>query len=281
MGVVDVARQDATASAGQVGRVARSEGAKRFLQAGWAAKGVVYVLVAVIALQVAAGGSGERADQQGAIAKLAPQPLGRVLLFVVAAGLVLYALSRLGEAAGVVGPEEDNAAARAGYVLSAALYGAVAVTAFAAGARGGSRSSQGGEPSGVTARLMENSVGRGLVGLVGLVLVGVAAYFAYKGVKRKFLEELRTGEMPATARPWVERLGVVGHVARGVVFAIMGWFLVRAAVQYDSAEAVGLDGALRRLAGQPYGPWLLVVTALGLLAYGAFCFVNARYRRTG
>jgi Domain of Unknown Function (DUF1206) len=120
--------------------------------------------------------------------------------------------------------------------------------------------------------------GTWLAGIAGAVVVGVGLWNLYRGIARKFEDRWRTGEMREQARKWGARAGVVGHAARGVVFSLIGIFLVKAAIDYKPKDAIGLDGALRKLADAGYGPYLLGLTAAGLVAYGLYCFVDARYR---
>ena len=135
------------------------------------------------------------------------------------------------------------------------------------------------QASTLTAKVLDLPAGRWLVGLVGLVIVAVGFYFAKEGWQRTFLEELDLSGAGTGERSLIEQTGVVGNVARGVVFAVIGWFLIRAAVQYDASEAKGLDGALRTLMDRPYGPLLLGLVAIGLAMYGAFAVLSARHRR--
>ena len=108
--------------------------------------------------------------------------------------------------------------------------------------------------------------------------MGAGLWNLYRGLSRKFEDKWRTGEMSSIARRWGGRAGAAGHVARAVVFGLIGVFVIRAALEYDPKKAIGLDGALQKLAAAAYGPYLLGVTAAGLLAYGLYCFVDARYR---
>lgn len=236
------------------------------LRAGWVAKGVLYVVVGVLAAQVAAGGAPERADQQGALRAVRDQPFGTALLVLLAVGLAAYALWRFVEAWSEDGLE------RAGHVVSGAAHAVLAVLAFRLAF--GSDAGGGDQARTATARLLEAPAGRWLVGAVGLALAGVGVKFVADGLRRSFLDELR-GDAPAIVEP----LGVVGNVARGAVFVLLGWFVVRAAVEYDPNEARGLDAALHTLAGKPYGPLLLLAVAVGFVAYGAFAALSAPSRK--
>jgi hypothetical protein len=121
--------------------------------------------------------------------------------------------------------------------------------------------------------------GAWIVGLVGAGLVGIALYQGYRGVSQKFLDDSKVEEMPPAVKTWIGRLGTVGHLARMVVFGLVGIFLIRAAVDFNPRKAVGLDGALAKVAHAAYGPYLLGVVAVGLIAFALFSFSDARYRR--
>ena len=249
-------------------------------RAGWAAKAALYAVTALLALQVATGDRGEQADQQGALHTVAEQPFGRFLLAALAVGLALYGLTRLGEAAGIVAsPGETKTHQRVGYAVSGLIYLALSVMAASlALGNGGSTGGGGGEPSGFTAKIMELPAGRVLVALLGFAIAAAAVSFVVRGMKKDFMEELRTDEMSQGTRQWVERAGVAGLVARGVVFAIIGWFFVSAAASYDPNQAMGLDGALHELVSKPYGSLLLGLVAVGLLAYAVYSLAQARWR---
>jgi hypothetical protein len=141
----------------------------------------------------------------------------------------------------------------------------------------GSHSSSGNEKK-QTEAVLDWPGGRWLVGAVGAGLVAWGLGSAYRGVTKKFKDDLHTARMSARAETWATRVGVVGYLARAVVYALAGVFLIRAAYQFDPKEAVGLDGALQKVADQSFGPLLLGVVAAGLVAYGLFYFVRAAYR---
>ena len=138
--------------------------------------------------------------------------------------------------------------------------------------------SQNKKPHKAASDVLSWPAGTWLVGIAGACVVGAGLYNGYRGVARKFREEWKTGEMKRAALKWGTRVGVVGLLSRMVVFGLIGWFLIKAAVEYDPKEAIGLDGALQKLVHQSYGPWLLGLVAAGLIAYGLFCVVEERYR---
>jgi len=247
-------------------------------RAGLAARGVVYAVIAVLALKVAFGdGGGKTTNQQGALKTIAHGPFGKVLLIVVAIGLAGYAIWRLVRAALGHGPEQrDSGSDRIAGLASGIVYAALCVTAvkILLGASTGS-----GTPKKATGGVLDWPGGRALVVVAGLVMLGVAGYQAYKGIKRKFLENSKTEQMSEKVERGFTALGVFGHVARSVVFALIGYGLIRAAMDYDAQQAVGLDGALAKLGDASYGPWLLGLVAAGLLGFAAYSAADARYRK--
>lgn len=255
---------------------------RRAAQAGLLARGVLYVIVGALALQIAFGngGGGAQASQQGALQKVAGQPFGTVLVALLGLGLLGYALWRLSQFFTERGGQDGAAQQwirRASYIVRALIYAALSVFAFSL-AFGNRRGGSGGDAQqSLTARVMSWPGGRIMVGLTGLVIIGVALYQAYQAYSDDFMDELRTEQMTPQARRWVERVGKAGHSARALVFSLIGIFVIRAAIQFDPQESVGLDGALQTLAQQPAGPWLLGLTALGLLLYGVYSIVRARY----
>lgn len=258
---------------------ASSGAARRLARAGLAARGVEYLLLAYLAVSVAAG-SGQRADSVGALQAVARQPFGFVALVLLAAGFAGFALWRFLRAAG--GRSEGSGlspwARRSADVAAGAVY--VALTVAAAGVLAGRGQSSGGDREQAwTSRLMQATWGRWLVGAVGLAVVGVGIGFAVRGLTQKFQETLRTDALAPWQRRWFPRLGLVGYTARGVVFGLVGAFVVRAALLFDPNEPVGMDETLHEVARSPYGPPLLALTALGLTAFAAFSFVEARYRK--
>jgi hypothetical protein len=255
-----------------VRRAARSPWVERAARLGLVAKGVSYALVAVLAIDVIVGRGGETASRQGALRTVAAHPLGKVVLVPLAVGFAGYALWRLTDAVfdpSGEGSDAKGLAKRAGALARACLYAGLLVTTIEilAGAGGGS-----GGTKRETAGVLGWPAGRELVVAVGLGVAAAAVWNLYRGVSGKFEDKLE--QAPGAAR-WT---GTVGHCARGVVFGIVAWFLVKAAIEYDPKEAVGLDGALAKLAHQAYGEGLLGATAAGLLAYGVYCLFEARYR---
>lgn len=261
----------------------QSETARKVVLAGWAAQGVVYLALAYLVLQMALGSAGEEASTTGALQKIAQTAPGSITLVVLGVGLLAFAVGRVLEVTTLAEPQieaKDKAIAAA----LAVVYTSLAITAFSivglAGGSGGSGGGSSSEQQG-SAFLFSLPAGRYLVGLVGLVVIAVGVRQAYKGVKQKFLPTLRTGEMSPAVRSAAGKLGTAAYVTKGVILALVGYFFVQAAVTYDPDEARGLDAALREVSQQPWGRVVLVLIAAGLLAYGVFSFVEARYRKVG
>lgn len=258
---------------------------ERLARLGYAAKGMVYFVVGLLAAQAAFTTGGQTTDTQGALEAIITQPFGKFLLGIITLGLVGYAAWRLVQA--ILDPEhrhQDEGAKgigrRLGYAFSGLVYGSLTLTALSLIFGWGSGSSSGDSSTqDWTARVLAQPFGQWLVGLAGLVTLGVGGYYLYKAFTAKFMEELNQGQMTTTERKWAKRAGQFGMTARGVVFGIIGIFLVVAAWQSDASEARGLSGALATLAGQPYGAALLGVVALGLIAYSLYTLVEARYRQ--
>ncbi|GGV82021.1 DUF1206 domain-containing protein [Streptomyces griseoloalbus] len=255
-----------------------AEGAAR---AGLTARGVIYLLVGVLALRIAFGDGRRQADRGGALAELADKPFGAVLLWALGLGLVGMALWRLSEALfGSAGQDGRSARKRLAAAARCAFYAFVAwsVLAFAVNRDNGSGSSDR-QSRDLTARAMEVPAGQWLVGLAGIVIVGVGGWIGVRAVLRKYHDKLKLGELSPRTRRLVDVTGVGGGVARGLVFAAAGAFAVRAAVDYEPGKAKGLDDTLRSFAGTPLGPWLLVCVSAGLVLFGVFSFALARWRR--
>jgi hypothetical protein len=249
---------------------------------GLATKGFSYILVAVIALRVAAEGDGQTEDREGALRTLSDEPFGWVLLALVALGFASYAIWQLARAIFDRDNEGDDPIGlgkRLGQAGKAVLYGALAVITASFLLDSGSGGGGGGQTEEkATAVALDWPGGRWIVGAVGLAVVGAGVFNAYRALSGSFRKELREEQMSGAERSWYTAFGVVGHLARAVVFGLIGFFVLRAAYQYDPDEAMGLDGALQKLAGEAYGPYLLGAVALGLGAYGLFCLVQAKYR---
>ena len=245
---------------------------------GLVAKGVSFGIVGALAVKLAVGEGGAATSREGALHALAQETFGKVVLALLVLGFAAYALWRFVEALAARGDEKKKWGKRLGSVGRGVIYAALAFSAAKIPFGSGGHESQNEKAHHTTAVVLSWPAGTWLVGLAGAVVIGVGLWNAYRGLKRKFEDKWRTGEMGHTARAWGGRVGAVGHLARGVVFTLIGVFVIRAALQYDPKEAIGLDGALQKLARADYGPYLLGLTAVGLIAYGVYCLVDARYR---
>lgn len=272
-GTIDGAMDDA----------AQSDSLEHLARVGLIAYGLVHVLIGWLAVQLAwFGGGGESADQSGALATLAESPFGGPLLWVL--GLGLFALA-LWQAAEVVrwrrgwsssGKRRRTALVRSGKALAkAVVYVALGVLALqiANGDQASSSQSQEETAEGV----LGLPGGRFLVVAAALVVVGVGAYLVHKGVTKRFMDEIDVSGCSSDARRLITRVGQVGYPGKGVAFLLVGGLLGWAALGFTGDKAVGLDAALREVRDAPFGSWLLTLIAIGLIAFGAFCFARARY----
>jgi hypothetical protein len=258
--------------------VADSPWVERLGRVGLVAKAALYGIVGTLALAIPLGLGGKTTDRQGALRTVAEQPLGEVLLSALAVGFAGYAVWRFMQA--FLDRDDEGKglkalAKRFSYFARGLLYAATAFIAVALIIGIGSGPSDEREEA---AMVLDWPYGTWIVGGIGAAFLIAGAYNLYRSLTQKFRKHLREHEMPRAERQWAIVVGVAGHAARAVVFSLIGAFLVKAAVQFDPREAIGIDGALRKLVEQPYGEALLGVVAAGLLAYGVYCLVQARYR---
>lgn len=249
-----------------------------FARLGFAARGVVYLMMGWIALQLARGTGGRPADSGGAFHSLLDMPFGRVLVAIIAAGLACYTLWRL--YAAVFNPERDGAGSRLHHAWVAGIH--VVLTAAAArvavtnGAGGQGAANQ--DTVEWTARAMSLPIGRWIVMGVGIGLACYGLYQMYRGVTADLDDMLDLSELVRGRRQLLRRISRFGIAARGIVFVLIGVFVARAGWEYDPSAAKGFAASLDALRGAPYGPWLLGVVAVGIASYGVYSFVRARYR---
>ena len=236
---------------------------------GYAVNGLVHLLIAWLALQVAWGGGGGSADQSGAMQTLSGNDIGRVLLWIAVLGFLGLGLWQVTEV--IVGRGETSDRLKAAAKAVVYLFLAFSFFTYARGSSGSSSSQQSVD---FTASLMDKPFGRILVGAVGVAVLGVGLYHVYKGYKKKFLQDLR--EHPGR---WVVRAGQFGYIARGVAFGLVGVLFVLAALHTQPGEATGLDGALRTLRDAPFGQFLLTIVALGFTSFAVYLFARSKYAR--
>jgi hypothetical protein len=246
-----------------------------FARLGLVARGVVYGVIGLLAIQVATGTGGETTNQQGALQAIAGQSFGGLLLALLAAGLVAYSAWQLTRA--LVGHgtrERDSALDRVASVGRGLVYGALAVVALKILIGPGGASSS---PKHATAGVLGWPAGAEIVALAGVVLIGIALYQGYKGLTKRFLEEADTSRMKEGVERAYVAVGVFGHLARMVVFGLTGYGLLGAGIDYEPHKAIGLDGALRDLANSSPGPLLLGLVAAGLLGFALYSMLDAPY----
>jgi hypothetical protein len=259
----------------------RSQTARKVVLFGWAAKGVVYVTLAYLVLQMAFGQAPQQASTTGALRYIAQTAPGKIGLIVVGVGLIAFAVGRVLEVTTLAGPQIETKDKVMAGVL-AFLYASLALTAFSiVGLAGSGGSGGGGSSQQGSAFLLGLPGGRWIVGLVGLAVIAFGARQAYEGVQQKFLGTLRTGAMSPGLRSACTKLGTAAYVTKGAVLALLGWFFLQSAITYDPSEAKGLDAALQEIVGKTWGQVVLTLVALGLLAYGVFALLESRYRRIG
>lgn len=256
---------------------------KGLIRAGFVARGVTYALIGTLALAIAAGAGtgGHGPNQQGALALIASAPLGGVLLVAIALGVLGYATWKLCQGVRGRGPEGggspkpgERAANVGGGIAYLALCG-LAIEVLV----GGGSSSGSGSPRHAAAGVLSWPGGQVIVGLVGAAIMIGAVVQIFRAIGGKFAEQNKTEQMSHDQRATFLLIGRIGQIARAVAFALIGIFLIKTAVQYNAADAVGLDGALERLRNEPLGPLWLGLVAAGLILFAVFSLFEARYRR--
>jgi len=285
MNSVDDARQAKNAAKRKTQEAAKEvkPWVKVLARIGYAAKGVVYMVIGALAIEAAWGVSSSNVDTKDALVKIITQPFGRVLLGIVAFGLFCYVAWRFVQA--LVDPENNGTdpkgiLKRTAFVVSGIIYAGVAVLSVQMILGTGSNGGGGGNSKeDWTAKLLAEPYGRWLIIAVGVIFICLGLFEIYRAYSAKFKEKWKLSEMSRKEETWATRAGRAGQVARSVVHGLMGIFFIQAALQYNSEKAGGLGQALQTIASQPYGPWVLVVVAIGLFCYGIYCEVHARYRR--
>ena len=253
-----------------------------FIRWGFAAKGIVYFVIGLLAAQAAFDVKSDTADTEEALIEIIIQPFGRILLAILAAGLCFYAMWRFIQA--ILDPEHSGPFTpmrllqRLGYAMSGLSYAGVAYTAIQL-LTGISHASNEDSTEIWTERIIVKPYGEWLVGIGGVMVMGVGLAYMYGGYSRRYLSDLQSEELDSVFEHWAVQFGRFGYAARGFVFVLIGFFLVKAALLSDSKQADGLGGVLSRLAGTELGTAVLAVTAFGLIAYSGYMLVAARYRR--
>lgn len=259
----------------------RSRPFRWLVRVGFFSRGITYGLIGALALALAlgAGTAGTAANQQGALALIARSWLGRLALVVIAAGLLAYALWKLTQGIAGSGPEGGGSPktfdrlANISGGIAYLLFFAVAIRTLLGGG------SSGGKPEHAAAGVLGWPGGQVLVALCGAALLAVSAYQLYEALTGAFANESKTGRMRADERRTFMLIGRIGISARSLVFGLIGYFVLRAAIDFNPHNAVGVDGALARVHHEPLGPWLLGLVGVGLIVFAAFSFAEGRYRR--
>ena len=278
-------KNDPAAVAAEPIRQARSTG-KDFTQTrtfellargGIFVRGVIYAIIGLLAIKLALGDGGETTNQNGALKTIAEQPFGKVLLVLTAVGLAGYGIWRLVRAALGHGREvDDDFKERLDSLASGVGYVILCITAVSILIGSGADS---GSPDQQTGGVLGWPAGQFIVGAIGVITIGAGLEQGWKGLTRSFLENTKTGQMSEHVRRVFTALGVFGHLARMVVFVLIGWFFLKAAIDFNPDEAVSLDGALTTLAHATYGPLVLGIVAAGLMGFAAYSMLDARYRK--
>ena len=263
-----------------------SEPTRRWIVAaaklGYAAKAIVYATIGVVALLAAAHTGGHTTGSHGAFVAILSQPFGRVLLGMLGVGLAAYAFWRLVQAvmdADQRGSNLKGLSARIGVAFAGLVYAGLAFSALRLFFGLGAQLSEEQEAKSWTAVLLAQPLGPWLVAAAGVAIVILAIHEAYVAVRANFVSKLKLEQAGPGTRTFVVRCAQIGHLARAVVFAIIGLFLVEAAIHSDPREARGLGGALYALEQQAYGDWLLATVAAGFIAYAAYLLLLIVYRR--
>lgn len=254
-------------------------------RSGLVAKGFSYGIVGFLAAKLAFGDGGKATSRQGALQTIAQHSYGKVLLIMLACGFAAYAIWRFVQAFAERESADGKSKSalkkwgkRAGYIARGLIYASLTFSTVKILVGSGGGQSQNQKAHKTTAVVLSWPAGTWIVGAVGVAIIAAGLWNLYRGVSRNFEKKWRMGGMSHTARTWGGRVGMVGHLARAAVFSLIGIFVIKAAVDYNPREAIGIDGALQKLAHASYGPYLLGLTAAGLICYALYCFVDARYR---
>lgn len=252
-----------------------------FARFGYFSKGSVYILIGILSMMAAAGIGGKTTDSSGAFASVASQPFGEVLLWIVAVGLIGYVCWRLIQT--FWDPENKGTSlkgigVRIGYLISGIIYGGLALKALKVAMHAGS---SGSSKQTWTAKLMSQPFGVWIVGIIGVIIIAFGLKQMMNGYKEKFAKKFKTSEMSSHELRIGKKIGKLGLIARGITFAIIGYFLVQTALTTDSNKVIGLDGALAKIAEQPFGQFMLGAVAIGLFLYGVFQLLKGKNRHMG
>ncbi len=272
-----------------VGRLTSDHpGVVKFGRAGWFAKGVVYLVAGVLAVSIAAKASGwsnaatasdQEASPTGALKTIAQMSGGALLMWILAGGMLVYAAWRVVSALLPGGTEAMAWIVRIGYLVSAVIYITFAVTAISLARSRRANADGNAEVTSLSDSVMAHSGGRFVIGVVGAITIAAGLYRLVKGVRVDVTDELDLSSLSSERRRWTKRLGAIGEIGRGLGIGMVGFFLLRAAATYDTSQATGLDGALRRLATETWGFLIVGIIGIGFAAYGLFCLATFTHRK--
>jgi Domain of Unknown Function (DUF1206). len=285
MGTTNVNKQNSVKNIEAQGKRAAKDAAysptmERLARLGYGVKGLIYITMGLLAIQGALGQGKTPADQLGAIRTFSKLPFAHALLWVVLIGLISYAL--WGVIRAILDPfhkgtDMKGLVARGGYLISAATYTSFVLPTYRL--INGGRSGSGSNQTQLVAQIMSLPMGRFLVGLIGVAAIGAGIYQCYLGIESKFEKQFKTYALTRENYRIAIQLGRFGTIARGIVFAIVGFFFFLAAYFASPGRAQGIDGALNYLAKQPYGLWLMGIVAAGLIAFGVYSLMTAAWFR--
>ena len=285
MSTMNVNKQNPVKKIETQGKAAAKEAAysptmEKLTRLGYGIKGLIYITIGLLAIQGALGKGKSPADQLGAIQTFSKLPFAQALLWIVLIGLISYAL--WGVIRAIMDPfhkgtDTEGLLTRGGYLISAATYTSFVVPTYRL--ISGGRSSSGSSQTHLIAQIMSMPMGRILVGVVGLAAIGAGLYQIYSGIRSKFEKQFKTYALSAEQYRLAIQIGRFGTIARGIVFAIVGFFFALAAYTANPGRAQGIDGALSYLEKQPYGLWLMGIVAVGLIAFGIYSLMTAAWFR--
>jgi hypothetical protein len=269
-------------AAHEVGRLDGADAAEALIRAGFVARAITYGVIGGLALALAlgAGTDGTKPNQQGALALIARSWIGKLALGVIALGLLAYAVWKLAEGILTLGLEGrpgrsvTDRIANVGGGLVYLVFFLVAVRVLVGSAGDSSKA-----PRQAAAGILDWPGGQALVAIGGAALIVISVYQAWDGLSGRFAQNSKAEEMGAQQRRLFLTVGRIGLTARAAVFLLVGYFVLRAALDFHPSDAVGVDGALARLHHQPAGPALTGLVAVGLLVFAAHSLFEARYRR--
>ncbi len=253
---------------------------ERLTRLGYGIKGLIYITIGLLAIQGALGKGSTTADQLGAIQTFSKLPFAQVLLWIVLIGLVSYALWGIVRA--ILDPfhkgtDMEGLLSRGGYLVSAATYASFVIPTYRLIKNG--QSGSGSNQTQLVAQVMSMPMGRYVIGAIGLIAIAAGLYQAYAGITSKFERQFKPYALNAEQYRIAIQIGRFGTIARGVVFAIIGFFFCLAAYYSNPGHAQGVAGALSYLDKQPYGLWLMGIVAAGLIAFGIYSLMTAAWFR--